>query len=195
MDNEIKGTDVPEVVITPTEKALNEDNQLLVDKSYLSSLRNEAKENRLKLKETEKLLKSALGLSDDEEVNIEKINNFKTQIDSKLNDAISKSNELILKATINNLDGYDTKLVSKLLDKSTISVNDLGEVIGLEEAVNKLVEEFPSIKKSIQPNLTSNPASAQSNELQLLNEQLEIARLSGNTTMIVALKNIIFNLK
>jgi hypothetical protein len=161
---------------------------------YVKSLRDEAKENRLKLKATEKLLKASLGLSDDEEVTEEKITAKRLDAESKINEALSKSKELILKASIKNLEGYDVKLVNKLLDRNSIQISDDGEVIGLEDAVNKLSEEFPAIKKVQSVNIPNNPASKQNTELQQLEEQLTLARQQGNTTLVIALKNKIFGL-
>ena len=138
----------------------------------------------------------ALDLKEDEVISdyVEKINFTKQLNDSKIKETLSKSKELILNASIKNLEGYDTKLISKLLDKSSVSIDDEGNVSGLDEAVIKLAEEFPAIKKLPTPNISTNPASNQQSELAQLQQQLVHARATGNTTMVVALKNKIFGL-
>lgn len=186
--------EIKEEILEPNQDI--QEDKILIDKKYITKLRDEAKTNRVQAKENEKLLREALGLTEDESISDwkEKISSVKKSNEDKINETMSKTKELLLGAAIKNLDGYDTKLVAKLLDRSTLEINDAGDIIGLTEAVEKLSEEFPTIKKVIMPNMSTNPASNQPNELQVLQEQLNQARQAGNTTMVVSLKNKIFNM-
>jgi len=71
----------------------------------------------------------------------------------------SVANNKLIRAEIKNLDGYDTKLLSRLIDRSTITVDDSGEVSGITEQLASLELEFPMIKKQSASIGGANPPS------------------------------------
>jgi hypothetical protein len=56
------------------------------------------------------------------------------------------ANQRLIQAEIKSLEGYNSKLVQKLLDQSTVSVDADGKISGLTEAMKVLETEFPEIK-------------------------------------------------
>lgn len=73
-------------------------------------------------------------------------------LDTKINDyqskaelALKRADERLIAAAINNLSGYDTKLLTKVMDMSKVSVDEKGEVVGLAEAVAEAAKEFPAV--------------------------------------------------
>jgi len=132
---------------TPQGKTFSED--------YVHTIREEAKENRIarkaaetKAKESDAKLKALIGLNDDDSLDDAKIAEYQVKQAIDLTAAVQKANARLIKAEIKSLDGYDSKLVERLLDKSKIEIDDDGTVTGLTEAVEALAVEFPLIKVS-----------------------------------------------
>lgn len=130
----------------PTGKTFSED--------YVKTVREEAKENRLARKAAEQeaiaikaKFKKLIGLKDDEDFDDAKITAYQARQQDEITNALKKANERLLLAEIKSLEGYDYKLVDRLLNKATITVTDTGEIKGLKEAVEALTVEFPQIKK------------------------------------------------
>ena len=115
---------------------------------YVAALREEAKTNRLARKAADARLRDVIGLKPDDEINDEKVNGYKSQRDKALTDAMATANTRLIAAAIRALDGYNTKLVEKLVDRSKITVADDGSIKGLKEAVDALLVDFPEIKKA-----------------------------------------------
>ncbi len=113
---------------------------------YVISLREEAKNNRLAKKAYEVKLKTLIGLKDDEDIDDDKIMAFKVNQDKAIATALEKANSRLLSAEIKSLDGYDHKLVEKILDRSKVTIAEDGNVEGLKEAVEALATEFPAVK-------------------------------------------------
>ena len=105
---------------------------------------------------------------------------------------LQKANDRFILAEIKALDGYDTKLVSRLIDKSKLKVGDDGEVVGLKEALAELEKEFPQIKIAAQATPGANPANTGGTALSELQSQYAEALKTGNGALAVALKNKIF---
>lgn len=99
--------------------------------------------NDEQLKTYESALRKLLGLKEDDALdNLDtKINDYQ----SKAELALKRADERLIAAAINNLSGYDTKLLSKIMDMSKVSVDDKGEVVGLTEAVAEAAKEFPAV--------------------------------------------------
>lgn len=113
---------------------------------YVSGLRAEAKEHRLNGKKFEGHLRTLLGLKIDDEINDSLISMFQTNQQKAISDTLAKANERLLNAEIKSLEGYNAKLVEKILDRSKITIEDDGTVKGLTEAIAALETEFPEIK-------------------------------------------------
>ena len=149
---------------------------------YVHSLREENKENRLarkaaeekakQLKESSDAFKSKFGnlfgLADGEELDEGKVAKFTQSI-------ISKADSKLILAEVKSLDGYDTKLVERLLDRSKVKIADDGTVTGLKEAVEALALEFPSIKIQPKGNSVNPPPAVSKTALDEYNEALKAA--------------------
>jgi len=135
-------TQVPQPVtkppLAPEGKSYSED--------YVHSLREENKSYRLSLKAKESTLKDIIGLKDNDEINDDKIAKWKADKEKEFNTILTKANEKLILAEIKSLEGYNSKLVERLLDKSKVEIAEDGTVTGLKEAVEELVTEFPEIK-------------------------------------------------
>jgi len=143
-ETEVKGTAT--LIPESTEgKTFSED--------YVKTIREEAKENRIARKAAESDLeavklkfKTFLGLKPEDELKDDYITAYKIDQESKLAATLQKANERLLQAEIKSLDGYDSKLVSRLLDRTKVKIADDGTVTGLKEAIAALEAEFPQVK-------------------------------------------------
>jgi hypothetical protein len=160
---------------------------------YVSGLRAEAKEHRLAKKQYETHLRSLLGLTADDEISDSRVTAWQKEQQQASKDALSKANARLLDAEIKGLDGYDKKLVSKLIDRSVITIEEDGTVKGLTEQLEALATEFPAIKAAQAGGGGINPgASGAKSELELLQEEYDKAT---NTATRIAIKNKIFVLQ
>lgn len=111
----------------------------------------------------EKALKSIFGVADDEELgDIEqRVEAYNSSMQAKL----SAVNDKIISAELRALQGYDTKLLAKVIDRSGITIADDGTVTGLQEAVEAAAKEFPAVvkKNDSKPYAPYNPAGANGN--------------------------------
>lgn len=106
----------------------------------------------------EKTLKSILGVADDEELGdiAQRVEAYNNSMQAK----ITAVNEKIISAELRAMQGYDTKLLAKVIDRSGITVADDGTVTGLQEAVEAAAKEYPAVvtKKDSKPYAPYNPA-------------------------------------
>ena len=131
---------------------------------YVKTVREEAKENRIARKTAEAevvavkaKLKKLIGLKDTDDLDDTKIAEYQTAQEAKLGEALKKANDRLLQAEIKSLEGYDAKLVDRLLDKSKVTIADDGTITGLTEAVKALETEFPAIKIATAQTGSANP--------------------------------------
>lgn len=127
---------------------------------YVKALRSEAAENRVKAKNLEKKLKNLLGIKEDEAVEDwdTVITNYQSNIQKSQQEQLEKVKELLFQTELKKYEGqYNMKLVNKLLDKSKVTVDDSGNISGLQEALKDLEKEFPEIVKGNQSNGGANP--------------------------------------
>ena len=77
------------------------------------------------------------------------------------------------------LDGYNTKLLARLIDKSKITVDESGNITGLEEAVKAVSDEFPAVivkkESAKKPFVPINPAQ-QASTSQTMNDLIRSHR-------------------
>lgn len=99
--------------------------------------------NDEQIKTYESALRKLLNLKEDDALD---------DLDTKINDyqskaelALKRADERLIAAAINNLSGYDTKLLTKVMDMEKVSVDEKGEVVGLAEAVAAAAKEFPAV--------------------------------------------------
>lgn len=127
----------------------------LFSEDYVKALRSEAAENRVKAKNLEKKLKNLLGIKEDEVVEDwdTVITNYQSNIQKSQQEQLEKVKELLFQAELKKYEGqYNMKLVNKLLDKSKVTVDDSGNISGLQEALRDLEKEFPEIVKNTSSN-------------------------------------------
>ena len=124
---------------------------------YVKELREENKTFRQNKKAAEDKIRKLVGLKDDEDIDDSKITAWQTAQQKAITDKANLANERLIKAEIKSLDGYDSKLVERLLDKSKVTIADDGTVKGITEQLADLEKEFPVIKKAVAAN-PANPA-------------------------------------
>jgi len=115
-----------------------------------------------KLKSTntayENALRSILGIEGSEEMGdiSKRLSDYNSSLEAKA----AAVNDKIIAAEIKSLQGYDTKLLARVIDKSNIKVADDGTVTGLSEAVKAAEKEFPAVvvKQDSKPYAPYNPA-------------------------------------
>jgi len=140
----------------PTGKTFSED--------YVKTIREEAKENRIARKAAEddakavkEKFKTFIGLNPEDELDDSKLTAYQQAQANKLNETMKKANDRLISAEIKGLDGYDPKLIERLLDRSKVTITDDGQVTGLKEAITALEAEFPAIKLAGQKQPGANP--------------------------------------
>ena len=141
---------------------------------YVKGLREEAKANRIQAKNYRLQLAKLLGLKDEDDVDDSKITAFQEKSQKEREALIQKANARLLAAEIKALDGYNAKLVDRLLDKSKVTVEEDGTIKGLKEAVEELAKEFPEVKIVAAGSGGVNPPPKNS-ELETLKQKLEKA--------------------
>lgn len=115
---------------------------------YVHDLREEAKGSRQLAKSYENALRKALGIGEDEnlgDIN-KRIESRNAEHQKQVNDALNKANSRLIKAEIKALEGYDTKLLEKVMDFSKITVDENGDVKGVKEAAEEAEKEYPAVK-------------------------------------------------
>ena len=170
----------------------------LFSEDYVKTIREEAKENRLARKAAEEerdnlalKLKDVIGLKPEDPLKDESITLYKENLTKNMNAALEKANERLLQAEIKSLDGYDVKLVSRLLDRSKVTIEEDGTIKGLKEAITALEEEFPQIRKGTQTG-GANPPPNNATEVEVLEQKLKQAHKDGDALSIVSLTRQIF---
>lgn len=170
----------------------------LFSEDYVKTIREEAKENRLARKAAEEerdnlalKFKEVIGLKPEDPLKDESITLYKENLTKNMNAALEKANERLLQAEIKSLDGYDVKLVSRLLDRSKVTIEEDGTVKGLKEAITALEEEFPQIRKGTQTG-GANPPPNNATEVEVLEQKLKQAHKDGDALSIVSLTRQIF---
>ena len=185
-----------ETIITTEQEAT----QKTFTEDYVKALREENKSHRLRGKQYLTLLQKVTGLQD-EDFDEAKVmgwkNSYESEWQKKNTETLTKANERLLQAEIKNLDGYDAKLVSRLLDRSKVKITEDGAIEGLTEAVEALVTEFPQVKKAAVVNQTgANPPPTEfKGEVEKLKEEYEKAVQQNNLPLQVALKSKIYALE
>lgn len=159
---------------------------------YVHTIREEAKENRLARKAAEDAnkanmakIKTLLGLTEEDSLDDAKIAEYQTKQANDLTAVMQKANERLITAEIKSLDGYDAKLVERLLDKSKLEIGEDGTITGLQEAVEALAVEFPSVKVSVRRD-GSNPPPPNTKTFDEQYEDLkkEISKHPGDSSLM-----------
>lgn len=121
---------------------------------YVRTLRNESTGHRTAAKKYEAALKTVFGidagaeLGDDLEGHINALNQKNEAAQQK---ALEKANNRLIAAELHTRTGYDHKLLEKVIDLTKVTVDDNGEVKGLDEAIKAAETEYPAVKKTDTP--------------------------------------------
>jgi hypothetical protein len=163
---------------------------------YVKSLRGEAANHRTEKQKFQAHIRTIMGLGADVEINDTMVSNFIKDQGKAQAEALKTANARLLSAEIKSLQGYDAKLVDRLLDKSKITIGDDGTVTGLTEAVAALEAEFPAIKIGTGSGTGgANPAGGGGTGLTEIQQLEEDYAKATTTAMRIAIKNKIFALQ
>lgn len=137
----------------PAEPAANPEGAKTFSEDYVKALRGESAGYRTRAKAAENALREVFGLSEAEALGdlSARLSNYRAAQNRAQNEAVQKANDRLVGAAIRSLDGYDTKLLEKLIDRSKITVGDDGAVNGLKEAAEAVAAEYPAVKKVADP--------------------------------------------
>ena len=135
-------------------------NQITVGKTYsedyVTNLRQESAGYRTKAKAHEitiESLRKAFGIAEGEDIGdiSERLSSFQAVETEKVN-------ARIIDVELKSLEGFDHKLLAKIIDLKDVKVDGNGVVTGLREAAEAIAKEFPAVRKKtriplIPPNL------------------------------------------
>ena len=169
---------------TPQGKTFSED--------YVHTIREEAKENRLARKAAEDAnkanmakFKTLLGLTEDDSLDDAKIAEYQNKQIAKEAAVMQKANAKLITAEIKSLDGYNSKLVEALLDKSKLVIGEDGVIDGLTEAVEALAVEYPEIKsQKAAPGVNPPPVGAKTADDEVADLKAQLRAHPGDSSII-----------
>lgn len=162
---------------------------------YVKSLRGEAANHRTEKQKYQAHVRTLMGLAPDVEINETMITNFQKEQTQAAKKTLETANARLLSAEIKSLQGYDAKLVERLLDKSKITIGEDGTITGLTEAVTALETEFPAIKVGAATGGGANPAGGGGTTLTEIQQLEEDLKNAPNLAMRIAIRNKIFALQ
>lgn len=135
-------SDTAETAAAPKEggKVFSED--------YVHTVRSEAAGYRTAAKAYEAALRQVLGLKDGDELGDlnARVSAYQQSLSQQREAALQTANQRLIRAELLSLDGYNHKLLEKVIDWSSIQVDDKGNVTGVKEAAEAAEKEFPEIK-------------------------------------------------
>ena len=140
----------PAAAAAPAKSATPEPQQAsgkTFSQDYVHDLREESKGYRQAAKTYENALRKVLNVPDGEDLgNIEKRITAMNDAQAKAaKDALAMANARLIAAEMKALDGYDQKLLAKVIDMNKISVDENGEVKGVKEAAEEAAKEYPAV--------------------------------------------------
>lgn len=114
-----------------------------------------------KAKVYENALRKIFGLSAEEELG--DVDRRITELEQKNENIVQAAKNSIITANINAMQGYDTKLLRKVIDLSSVEVDENGNITGLDAAVKTAETEYPAVllpKERKTPYVPVNPPTA-----------------------------------
>lgn len=130
----------------------------------------QADPNAEKLSTYETALRKIFKLADGEE--LDDIDSKLTEFEAEHEKLLSAAKDKIITTSLNALEGYNTKLLARLIDRNKITVDENGNVTGLEEAAKAVSDEFPDVlikKAEKKPFVPINPVQ-QTSTSQTMND-------------------------
>lgn len=116
----------------------------------------------------ETALRKIFSLEEDEELG--DIDKRIADLNQKNADIVQNAKNSIISSAIKTLQGYDTKLLNKVIDLSNVDVDEGGNITGLDEAVKTAETEYPAVllsKETKQPFIPVNPAGSVQNKITM----------------------------
>lgn len=117
---------------------------------YVSALRGESANYRTRAKAYEGALRAVFGLKADEELGdlSVRLSAYQQNQANQQSAALEAANKRLIGAEMRTLEGYDHKLLEKLIDLSNVKVSEDGTVTGLKEAAEAAAKDFPAVRKT-----------------------------------------------
>lgn len=117
---------------------------------YVSALRGESANYRTRAKSYEGTLRAVFGLKDGEELGDPnaRLSTHQQNQTIQQSAALEAANKRLIGAEMRALEGYDHKLLEKLIDLSGVKVAEDGSVTGLSEAAETAAKDFPAVRKA-----------------------------------------------
>lgn len=117
---------------------------------YVTALRGESANYRTRAKSYEGALRTVLGLKDGEELGDlnARLSAYQQNQTKQQSAALEAANKRLIGAEMSALEGYDHKLLEKLIDLSNVKVAEDGMVTGLKEAAEAAAKDFPAVRKT-----------------------------------------------
>ena len=138
---------------TPATQPAVQNDTRVFSEDYVKALRNESAGYRTTAKTYENALRKVLNI--EEGTKLDNLDNRITAMQEataqQIKDTMSKANSRLISAEIRGLEGYDSKLLAKVIDYSKITVDDDGNVTGLKEAAEEAANEYPAVLKEKTP--------------------------------------------
>lgn len=165
---------------------------------YVISLREENKQFRLNAKTFEGHVRTLTGIKDGD-ITAEHVTAYQKANAKTIADALTIANSRLIAAEVKSLDGYNAKLLEKLIDHTKITIDDKGDVVGLKEQLDALALEFPEVKKTpaAAGGGSANPAGGGNalTTLQQAQAAYDEAMKGDNNALKISLKNALFALQ
>lgn len=118
----------------------------------------------------ENTLKAIFGVQDGEELG--DVAKHIADYNKALKTKSAAVNDRIITAEIKSLQGYDNKLLAKVIDRTGIKVNDDSTITGLTEAITAAEKEYPAVvvKKETKQTYTPLNPAATGDGVQTMND-------------------------
>lgn len=117
---------------------------------YVKGLRQESAGYRTTAKTYEATLRSVLGISEGEELGDlnARVAAYQSNLTAQQEKTLAAANQRLISAEIRGLEGYNVKLLEKVIDLGGIKVDESGNVTGVKEAAEAAAKEFPEVLKA-----------------------------------------------
>lgn len=147
----------------------------LFSEDYVHTVRNEAAGYRTAAKTYESALRTVLGLKEGDELGDlnTRISTYQQSLSQQREATLQAANQRLIRAELRSLEGYNHKLLERVIDLSGVRVDDEGNVTGVKEAAEAALKEFPEVKAAQRQQYAPlNPAGASTptNENQKMND-------------------------
>ena len=140
----------------------------LFSEDYVHTVRNEAAGYRTAAKTYEAALRTVMDLKEGDELGDlnARISAYQQSLSKQREATLQAANQRLIRAELRTLEGYNHKLLERVIDLSGVQVDDKGNVTGVKEAAEAALKEFPEVKaEKRQQYAPLNPAEAPAPEM------------------------------